>query len=308
MRKNFNVDDDDTEERVYVSQGTCYNEEDIEEVIEQTKRDLARTSVPRGYTKLDEEIITTVYKMPENEIIHKSRDTNINKYIYKSSYNSEKKNYYNDQYKSEPRYEERYDYSEYRSKNNNMYASPNKSIAMKNINEDNYESSTNIQEINGGKIENYFENGLSQDGQYLISMTLSKKVLDEDEQNKEQGKYRNNYYKEEIEIDENDGDYKEKRSYMSSKVRDYGNNNESPLRGSFTRPINVYRNEYYKTNEEVNRYNNYPIKTEKNIYRYYRGNNRSSEKKPFEKMSNTQAHSMQFPAKYKKGEFKKYNY
>ena len=49
--------------------------------------------------------------------------------------------------------------------------------------------------IKGGRIENYFENDISQDGKYVVSMTLSKKIMDEDELKKIRGKYRNNYYK-----------------------------------------------------------------------------------------------------------------
>jgi hypothetical protein len=247
-------DDDDTEERVHVAQATCYNEEDIEEAIERTKRDLQRTSVPYGYTKIDEEIITTVYKMPENEIIHTSHGSNID-----SKYNKQ-------------------------CKYNNIY-------------DDNYESSNvNIQSINGGKIENYFQNEISKDGQYLVSMTMSKKVMDENEQNLRRGIQRNNYYKEEIEIDENDAE------------------GGSPLKESYEyhrrkQPIDVRENEYYETKEQVNSYN-YPVKTQKNIYTYYKDNNGNYEKRKrhFEKVYNTQAHSMQFPAKYKKGEFKNNNY
>ena len=246
-------DDDDTEERVHVAQATCYNEEDIEEAIEQTKRDLTRTSVPYGYTKIDEEIITTVYKMPENEIIHSSRDTNIN-------------NKYNKQYK------------------------------YNNINDEIYESdNVNIQTINGGKIENYFQNEISKDGQYLVSMTMSKKVMDDNEQNFRKGMKRNNYYKEEIEIDENDveGDSPVKERYMYERRK---------------QPIDVYENDYYETDEQVNRYN-YPVKTQKKVYSYYKdGNYDNRRNRYFGKMYNTQAHSMQFPAKYKKGEFKNNNY
>ena len=52
------------------------------------------------------------------------------------------------------------------------------------------------------------------------------------------------------------------------------------------------------------------MKTQKKIYTYYKDNNGNYEKRKrhFEKVYNTQAHSMQFPAKYKKGEFKNNNY
>ena len=70
-------DDSETEERVQVAQETCENGEDILEAIERSKRQLKHSKVPFGYEKLDEEIITTVYKLPENEIIHRSNEANI---------------------------------------------------------------------------------------------------------------------------------------------------------------------------------------------------------------------------------------
>ena len=51
------------------------------------------------------------------------------------------------------------------------------------------------------------------------------------------------------------------------------------------------------------------ILSELRVYSYYKdGNYDNRRNRYFGKMYNTQAHSMQFPAKYKKGEFKNNNY
>lgn len=118
--------------------------------------------------------------------------------------------------------------------------------------------------ISGGRIENYFENEITQDGEYLVTMSLAKKVLDQDnvgfkyedgnenenervedineveieyenkrvrDQNKNdrccKRNKRNNYYTEKIEIDKKDGGYKdiqEKTSTYRVKNKDYGDN------------------------------------------------------------------------------------
>jgi hypothetical protein len=118
--------------------------------------------------------------------------------------------------------------------------------------------------ISGGRIENYFENEITQDGQYLVTMSLAKKVMDEDkvgfefedgnenenekvedineveivydnkrvrDQNKNdrccKRNKRNNYYTEKIEIDKKDGGYKdieEKSSTYRIRNKDYGDN------------------------------------------------------------------------------------
>ena len=204
-------EDDDTEERIQVNQATCDNEEEIEDAIERTKREFKETSVPYGYVKIDEQIITTVYKFPDNEIIHRTQGSNMERINEKQYlYNSEKNN--------------------------------------------NYSGYNNIKkfytQFNGGNIENYFENEISRDGNYLVSMTLSKKRLDKEDTNFGRGRYRNNYYREEeIEVDEND---------------------------------------------------------ELNTEEYNRPNNKAN--KNFKIIKNAHAHSFNFPAYYKKGDFKNYNY
>ena len=209
-------EDNDTEKRIQVNQEICDNEDEIEDAIERTKREFKETSVPYGYLKIDEQIITTVYKYPDNEIIHRSQDSNmqrINEKIINEKqylYNSEKSN----------------NYSGYNNMRNGYYE--------QNVN-----------------IENFFENEISRDGNYLVSMTLSKKRLDKEGINFGTRKYRNNFYRKEIEINENDeGQLK----------------NEENIR-----PVN---------------------KSNKN----------------FKIIKNSHAHTLNFPAYYKKGEFKNYNY
>ena len=116
--------------------------------------------------------------------------------------------------------------------------------------EENKKTRYNYKNIDGGKIENFFQNEISQDGNYLVSMTFSKKTIDKDKLNRNRGRYQKNYYKEEIQVDENDDD----QDYI----------------------------EYYS--------------------RGYRPRNK------FKIITNNHAHSLHFPADYKKGEFKRYNY
>lgn len=118
--------------------------------------------------------------------------------------------------------------------------------------------------IEGGRIENYFENEITQDGEYLVTMSLAKKVLDQDEvgfqyedendnekvedrkeveieyenrrvrdldKNKNdrccKRNKKNNYYTEKIEIDKKKGGYKdieEKSSTYRVRNKDYGDN------------------------------------------------------------------------------------
>ena len=124
-------------------------------------------------------------------------------------------------------------------------------------------------------------------------MTLSKRIMDEGDTNQEMGKdyynqgkdvYRNDYYKEEAQInDEGEPrEYEESRRIINKRVRDYGDNykyferneNMSPLKVTETKqrrrgPIHVYRDEYYETkNEDINKYNYYPIRIERKITRY----------------------------------------
>ena len=291
-------DNGETEERVQITQATCQNEEEIPEAIEKAKRKLKETSIPYGYRKLDEEIITTVYKIPGNEIIHEIHESNTRDINEKYSLNKEYEN--KRVYKSynsgnnEPFHEEGAIYNHniitkshgyYEGdpiqKKTNSYQSKYKQYNITNIrNRDRNEIGNTYASINGRKIENYFENQISRDGQYLISMTLSKKSVDEGNNYRDQGKYRNKFYRKEMEIDEN-----------NEVQNDYGNNNI---------------NEYYEKNEERNIFKDYPIRNERKIGRNYESNNVGRDKN-FNKITNSQEQSFQFPAKYKQGEFHYYN-
>ena len=242
---NDYYDDSETEERVQVAQEACENEGDIAEAIERSKRQLKHSKVPYGYEKLDEEIITTVYKIPENEIVHRSNEANAeeinhnilkekyitnnnyeNKRVY-NSYNAGKKgkledgtiynynsiiqnhDYYEGKdsyYKNNNSYKveyKNYNINKYNSSKNNEY---NNNIKNSYLDGKKFEKHSKYSKIKGGQIENYFENQVSQDGNYLISMTLSKKVMEKGKSKPFKSKYNNNFYKKEIEIDENEGE------------------------------------------------------------------------------------------------------
>ena len=292
------IDNGETEERIQIAQAACQNEEEIEEAIEKAKRGLKETSVPYGYRKLDEERITTVYKIPGNEIIHEIHESNTRdmneKYSLNNKYENKREYKYYNLGNNEPFHEEGtiYNYNTVTKKhgynegepiqnNTNTYQSKYKQYNITNTrNRDGNEIGKTYTSINGGKIENYFENQISKDGQYLVSMTLSKKILDEGNNYRDQGRYRNKFYRKEMEIDENDG-----------VQNDYGNNNI---------------NEYYEKNEETNRMKYYPIRSERKIGRYYESDNVGRDKN-FNKITNSLAQSFQFPAQYKLKDFHYYN-
>ena len=114
-----------TEKRVQITQATCNNKKDIEKAIEKSKKDLKKSDVPSGYKKLDEEIVTTVYKVP-GKTRHKTFYSNINEINKQNlskkfepkkyeknknfrTFNTEKKRYFYNQSESPPNYNDRYD-------------------------------------------------------------------------------------------------------------------------------------------------------------------------------------------------------
>ena len=72
MRKNQNKSNyqnkKDIEERVQISKEYCDCEEDIDEAIERSKRKLGSSNAPYGYSKIDEQITTKIYKIPEEDL------------------------------------------------------------------------------------------------------------------------------------------------------------------------------------------------------------------------------------------------
>ena len=201
-------------------------------------------------------------------------DVNVNRYINRNlnrNINRNQKNYYN-----QTEYKNKYDTTR-------KYA--------------------NYTPIHEGRIENYFENEISQDGKFLVSMTLCKKITDEDESKKIREdynynnynyKYGDDYYEnnyknqnEEIEIEENENygienDYEENRRGFRTIRKDIGDNykyyerneNRSPDRRTETfqrrrQPYHVYREEICETDENYKESNYEPIRQGKKITRYY---------------------------------------
>lgn len=396
--KNKKYSDDETEERIQVSHVKCNSKKELSEAIEKSKKELKNTKMPPGYKKIDEEIVTRVYKIPgkKNKYKYKFNSSNFdskNNIKEYNTYNSGKRKYFYSQCECNPRYDERYDYNSlYNTKNYNTQSSyrnsieseqnrtiynfnnitknhgyyegkspspsPNKinsyerkiktynrdryinsrnyydfskDIKNKTYNQTEYENIpkkyTNSTQINGGRIENYYENQISKDGKYLVSITLSKRIMDEEEPKQDNFIDGNSYYKEKIEINEIGGEEKdyEKKSVINSRTRDLGDNykyferneNRSPLKITETwqrrrQPYNVLKNEYYITNEEIINHKYYPIRTEKEKTRYYENEDYIDEDedntnyKKSRKMHNTK--SMQFPSKYIKKEYNYYDY
>ena len=134
----------DIEERVQIAKETCNSEEELTAAIERSKQKLKSSEAPYGYSKIDEQITTKIYKIPDNE-----NNNNINfKLEYVCSSNQKNMKYVEN-------YENNYNY------NNKKPKTFTKNIPYK-----------------GGKIENYYENNFSNDGQYLVTVSLSKIVND----------------------------------------------------------------------------------------------------------------------------------
>ena len=149
MKKNYSKKSEkkeekekDIEERVQIAKETCNSEEEIAAAIERSKQKLKSSEAPNGYSKIDEQITTIIYKVPDNE-------NNVNfKLEYVCSSNQNNMKYVEN-------YENNYNY------NNKKPKSFTKNIPYK-----------------GGKIENYYENNFSNDGQYLVTISHSKIVND----------------------------------------------------------------------------------------------------------------------------------
>ena len=198
----------ETKQRIEVAHTEVDNEFEIPMAIQMSKLEVSHStqSIPVGYTKIDEQMITTVYEIPRNNLVYTSYD---NSNTQETSQKIINKNISNSN-----------DYLQSDSNNNiniNKYYYFNRNkIISRSPNIHHYSEKYNFKEsypnryvnnipINGGKIENYYENKISNDGQYLITVSLAKKVLDKNQnlpaRNEE---IVNNRYAEEIEIDEND--------------------------------------------------------------------------------------------------------
>ena len=184
MDKNFIKNDyhnqKDIEERVQIVKETCNSEEEIAEAIERSKRKLKSSEPPYGYTKFDEKITTKVYKVPENQYIKenniiKEEDYYENKNMKRTDYND----YQSDELNN-------FNNIDYNNRNANFkleYVSSVNPSKMKYV--ENYENNYNYNNktpktftkyvpYTGGRIENCYENNISKDGQYLVTISLSK--------------------------------------------------------------------------------------------------------------------------------------
>ena len=200
MRKNTNKNDynydtnKDIEKRVQVAQETCNSEEEIELAIERSKQKLKSNPAPNGYSKIDEEITTKIYKIPDKNYINKTEviaEEEYNEYTDKGKNEYNNKNIYNSDYKKTSYLKNNnYHNTEYNDKNVNFkleYISNVKPRKMQfvedyehNYNYNNRQPKTFIKNIpcTEGRIENYYENNISKDGQYLVTMSLSRIVND----------------------------------------------------------------------------------------------------------------------------------
>jgi hypothetical protein len=205
MKKNYNENNyktsKDVEERVQIAQETCNCEEELEAAIERSKQKLKSSTPPSGYTKIDEKITTRIYKIPDNKYVNEHNIIEEEKYFENSDirktgydYQNNQDNYnniYNTERKAN-KYSSNYNYNntDYYNKNANFkleYVSSVNPRKMKYV--ENYENNYNYnnktpktfikyEPYTQGRIENYYENNISKDGQYLVTISLSKIVND----------------------------------------------------------------------------------------------------------------------------------
>lgn len=68
--KKYIRDIGDTKQKIKITRTTCDNESEISDAIKRSREELDysnNTSIPSEYNKVDEKIITTVYKVPQND-------------------------------------------------------------------------------------------------------------------------------------------------------------------------------------------------------------------------------------------------
>ncbi len=208
----------DAKHRIEVAQITCNDISDLPEAIERSKMEVRfnKSSIPAGYDKTDELLITTVYEIPQEEVIYSSYN----------NFNSAQENTENKKHIS--KYKKVYRQSDYNRNNinGNQYNRRSENIMRLPRIKHYYEEYNFVKNypykkmndivINGGRIDNYYENRVSGDGQYAMSISVAKKVLNKTERNRYRNeglRTRSNYYVEEIEVDENDGVQDENEYY-----------------------------------------------------------------------------------------------
>jgi hypothetical protein len=234
----------DAKHRIEVAQIACNNIYELPEAIERSKMEVrfTKSSIPAGYDKTDELLITTVYEIPQEEVMYTSYN----------NFNSTQENTENKKHIS--KYKKVYRQSDYNRNNINedQYNRRSENIMrlprIKHYYEEynfvkNYPyKKMNDIAINGGRIDNYYENRVSGDGQYAMSISVAKKVLNKTERNRyhNEGRTRSNYYVEEIEVDENDAVQDE---------NDYYDENDGQREDKYEKVINA-DTEYIKIPEE----------------------------------------------------------
>ena len=246
MKKYFdNRNIGDTKHRIHVAQSACDNIYDLPEAVERAKYEVKHSEkcVPPGYIKVNEQIITTIYELPQNKIVYttyndlngESQETvnNItnNKYISKNIYESKNKEInYNKANKNI-------------KKGNNYVVSPKMRHYCEEYDSDDGfpNKKINYVPIDGGRIDNYHETKISDDGKYIMNISIAKKVFDKNKNN--QNIYqRNNYNSEVMEIDENDDNGEQ--NYLEEENSRYEVNNNLPInKGNDNRN---YREEDYE--------------------------------------------------------------
>ena len=235
----------DAKHRIEVAQITCNNIFDLPEAIERSKMEVRfnKSSIPAGYNKTDELLITTVYEIPQEEVMYTSYN----------NFNSTQENTENKKHIS--KYKKVYRQSGYNRNNANEDQCNRRSEnimrlpRIKHYYEEynfvkNYPyKKMNDIAINGGRIDNYYENRVSGDGQYAMSISVAKKVLNKTERNRyhnEGLRTTNNYYVEEIEVDENDA---------AQDENEYYDENDGQREDKYEKAINA-DTEYIKIPEE----------------------------------------------------------
>jgi len=219
----------ETKHRIQVAQSACDNIYDLPEAVERAKHEVKHSEdfVPPGYIKVNEQVITTIYELPQKQIIYTNYNdlngakqkqiNNItnNKYISENIYeHTNKEINYNNRNKN------------YKSDNNYVYSPKMRHYCEEYDSEDGFPNKKiNYVPIDGGRIDNYHETKISDDGKYIMNISIAKKVFDKNKNNN--GIYpRNNYYSEVMEIDENNNNGEQ--NFIEEENSKYQINNNFP--------------------------------------------------------------------------------
>ena len=282
MRKNYNGNNyqnlKDVEERVQVTQETCNCEEELEAAIERSKQKLKSSAPPSGYTKIDEKVTTRIYKIPDNKYVNENNIIEEEEFI--ENKNSTSKSYNNNIYNTDHKknkYSSDKDYFNSNNYNNTDYYNKNANFKLEYVSSinprkmkyvENYENNynynnrtpktfTKYEPYTQGRIENYYENNISKDGQYLVTISLSKIVNDPIPKSYNE----TNNYNSKKEIKESN-----KKNYKKEKIETKNYNNKKEI-------IEPNKNNYNYKKEKIelnkNNYKKEKIEPNKNNYKNY---------------------------------------